>query len=136
MERLSPLDSAFLRMERRTTPLHIASVAIFDGPAPSIDVVRGRLADKLDLLPRYRQRLCDPVLPMRAPGWFDDPDFDINRHVHHATLPIGEDFDEFVAHRMQFPLRRIRPLWETWLIDGLPNGEWALISKVHHCMVD
>jgi WS/DGAT/MGAT family acyltransferase len=136
---LSPLDSAFLRLESAGSPLHIASLAVFDGPAPDLEELRTLYAGKLDQLPRYRQRLCESPLWLGSRMWVDDDGFRLDRHLQAVALPplAGvEDVRSLCARLLERPLDRAHPLWETWLVDGLPDGQWGLLSKVHHCMVD
>lgn len=141
MERMSPLDAAFLQGEDEEpgVSLAIASIAVFEGPAPDTEefaaVVRGRLA----LIPRYRQRVREIPLDLGPPVWVDDPDFDLGYHLRRAALPApGGDAElaELMGRIMSDRLDRDRPLWEYWLVEGLADGRWALVSKVHHCMVD
>ncbi|MEO9109748.1 MAG: wax ester/triacylglycerol synthase family O-acyltransferase [Jatrophihabitantaceae bacterium] len=138
-ENMTPLDSAFLRLEDRHTSLHIASVAIFDGPAPAYDEIVDLFASKLPLLPRYRQKVHEATLWVGAPTWVDDPSFALRDHLRHTALPRpggAAQLHELVGRLMAQHLDRSRPLWECWLVEGLSEGRWALINKVHHCMVD
>ena len=141
MDRLSPLDAAFLSAEDADphVSMAIASVAVFEGPAPGIDEVIAAFNGRLPLLPRYRQRIRRAPFALAPPAWVDDPDFDIWFHVRRTALPSpGGDAELFalISRLMAQRLDRDRPLWETWLIEGLAGNRWALLSKVHHCMVD
>ena len=139
MERLSALDTAFLHLEDAGNPLHIASVGIFDGPAPGQPEVRRALARKLPLVPRYRQRVLQVPLQVGRPVWADDPGFDLDDHLRRAALPSPggtEELQSLVETVLSQPLDPQAPLWETWVVEGLAEGRWAVISKVHHCMVD
>jgi len=136
---LSPLDTAFLRLESAAAPLHIASLAVFAGPPPTLAELIGLLASRLDQLPRYRQRVVEAPLSLGRPVWVDDPDFELARHVHAVRVPAPGGPDEtraLCARLLERHLDRDRPLWETWLVDGMSDGTWGLLSKVHHCMVD
>lgn len=136
---LSPLDAAFLRLESATSPLHIASLAVFEGPAPELADVRALISAKLDRVPRYRQTVRDAPLWLGRPIWVDQADFDISRHVHACAVPApgGEPEARTLCSRLlERHLDRQQPLWETWVVAGLPDGRWGLLSKVHHCMVD
>jgi len=139
MERMGALDSAFLHLEGRNASLSIGSVAVFEGPQPSFTEVRDALARRLPRVPRYRQRLCPVPLDFARPVWVDDPEFVFDHHLHHAALPrpggVGE-LEEFVGVVMSLPLDRDRPLWEAWFVEELEGGNWALVTKVHHSMVD
>ena len=139
MDRMSPTDAGFYYAESENTPLHVGSVAVFEGPAPSYgDVVR-LLLGKLPLVPRYRQRVRRVPLDLGRPLWVDDPHFQILYHVRHTAVPSpgGEEQLRNLAGRVLGQrLDLAKPLWELWLVEGLEDGRWALISKVHHCMVD
>ncbi len=139
MDVMQPLDSAFLRLEGRNTSLNIASVAIFEGPAPSYQQMADLLRRKLDNLPRYRQKIREVPLWLGRPVWVDAPDLDLSQHLRHTALPSPggpAELRALMGRVMSQQLERSRPLWEDWLVEGLEGGRWALISKVHHCMVD
>jgi diacylglycerol O-acyltransferase len=139
MEVMSPLDAAFLRLESRSTSLHIASVGIFDGPPPTAEQVHAAFASKLHLVPRYRQRVREVPLRLGRPVWVEDPTFDLDYHLRHTALPQpGSDAQlrELVGRLMSQQLDRGKPLWETWVVHGLERDRWAVVSKIHHCMVD
>jgi len=141
MERLNPLDALFVDAEDQDqhTSMAIASIAVFEGPAPSYDEVLAALAARLPLVPRYRQKLRTVPFRLGRPVWVDDPNFDIRYHVRRTALsaPGGdEQLSELMARVMGQRLDRDFPLWEYWLIEGLAQGRWAVISKLHHCMVD
>jgi diacylglycerol O-acyltransferase len=135
------LDAAFLDAEDedRHASLAIASVAVLDGPPPSqaefVESVRGRLP----LVPRYRQKARQLPLDLGPPVWVDDAQFDLAYHVRRTALPAPGDeaaLCRLVARIMSQRLDRDRPLWECWVIEGLAEGRWAVLSKVHHCMAD
>lgn len=139
MDRLSTLDAEFLHLEDPRTHLHIAGIAVFEAPVPTIDELTALVVGKLHLIPRYRQRILSVPLELGRPVWADDPDFRIADHVRHTALPApGDDaaLDRLMSRLMSQPLDRARPLWEAWMVEGLAEGRWALIFKVHHCMVD
>ncbi len=139
MDRLSPLDSLFLHVEDGVTHMHIASCAIFEGRPPPYEDVVGLIASKLPLLRRYRQRVRFPPANLGPPVWVDDPHFDLTYHVRHSALPPPggeEELNNLMGRLMEVELDRDHPLWEAWMIEGLTGDRWALISKVHHCMVD
>ena len=102
--------------------------------------MREHLERRLDLLPRYRQKLGAPRTGGLAwPSWERDQRFEIEAHVRHATLPSPGDEHEFLDWISDFyshRLDRSRPLWEMVLLDGLADGRWALVWKTHHCLVD
>jgi diacylglycerol O-acyltransferase / wax synthase len=139
MDRMSPQDASFLHVESATSPMHIGSVAIFDGPPPSYEDFEGMVAGKLPLVPRYRQKVRFVPLQLGRPLWVDDPHFNLGYHLRHTALasPGGDrELRNLVGRVMAQQLDRGKPLWEMWMVEGLENGHWALVSKVHHCMVD
>lgn len=141
MERLSPLDAAFLDAEDedRHASMAIASVAVLEGPPPSHEEFIAAIGGKLPLVPRYRQKLRTVPLDLGQPIWVDDPAFDIRYHIRRTALPApggDEALCRLVARVMSQRLDRERPLWECWVVEGLRHGRWAMISKVHHCMAD
>jgi diacylglycerol O-acyltransferase len=141
MERLTPLADAFLEAEDAdgAASLAIGSFAIFEGPAPDFDDFVEAIAGRLALIPRYRQKLRRVPFDLAAPAWVDDPGFDLRWHVRNTALPapggpneIGRLMSRVMTRRMD----RSRPLWEYWFCEGLADGRWALLSKLHHSMVD
>jgi WS/DGAT/MGAT family acyltransferase len=138
MERLSSLDGVFLAAEDPEHPMNIGSVAIFAGSAPPLDEVTALLAERIPAVPRCRQRLREPTGPIGRPVWIDDPWFDVTRHVHSASIPGGEPgaLESFTAGVVAAPLDRTRPLWEVWVVDNADDDRWALLAKIHHCLVD
>src|SRR5215218_6619878 len=136
---MSALDSGFFFAESENTPMHVGSVAVFEGPAPSYgDVVR-LLLSKLPLVPRYRQRVRQVPMQLGRPLWVDDPHFQILYHVRHTAVPgpgNDEQLRNLAGRVLGQRLDMAKPLWELWLVEGLADDRWAIISKVHHCMVD
>jgi len=136
---MTPLDSAFLRLENRQAPLHIGSIGIFDGPSPAFSEIVALHESRIDSLPRYRQRVRDGAWRMTRPTWVDDENFRLLDHLRRLTLlpPAGPaELDDLMARVMSQPMDHARPLWECWVVEGLADGRWAMINKVHHCMVD
>jgi diacylglycerol O-acyltransferase len=141
MDRLNPLDALFVDAEDQDphTSMAIALVAVFEGPAPSQEEVLAHLAGRLPLARRYRHKLRTVPLRLGRPVWVEDPDFDLRYHARRTALPApGEDAQlcDLMGRVMSQRLDRDHPLWEYWIVEGLARGRWALISKVHHCMVD
>jgi diacylglycerol O-acyltransferase / wax synthase len=138
-DRLSPVDASFLHQERQASHMHVGGVAIFEGPPPSRDDFIAHLESRLHLVPRYRQRLSVPPFEMGRPFWVDDPSFNMDYHVRHTALPSPgseEQLRQLVGRIFSQRLDRSKPLWETWLVQGLEDGRFALISKTHHALVD
>lgn len=138
MDRLSALDAEFLHLEDGVSHMHIAGMSIFDGTPPTEGELGALLAAKLDRIPRYRQVVRPVPLELGRPVWADDPAFDLSYHVRATALvePTEEALCRLMGRLMSQELDRARPLWEVWVVHALPEGRWALISKVHHCMVD
>jgi diacylglycerol O-acyltransferase / wax synthase len=139
VDRMSALDASFYFAESENTPMHVGSVAVFEGPAPSYgDVVR-LLLSKLPLVPRYRQRVREVPLQLGRPVWVDDPHFQILYHVRHTAVPgpgSDEQLRNLAGRVLGQRLDMAKPLWELWLVENLADNRWAIISKVHHAMVD
>jgi diacylglycerol O-acyltransferase / wax synthase len=141
MEKLHPLDALFVDAEDEDlhTSMAIASIAVFEGPPPSHEEFLAFITGRLPRVPRYRQKLRTVPFRLGRPVWVDDPHFDLGYHVRRTALPApGEDqqLAELMARVMSQRLDRDHPLWEYWVVEGLAGDRWALISKVHHCMVD
>ena len=141
MDRLSSLDALFIDAEDQDphTSMAIASIAVFEGPPPTHEEFLAFLTGRLPLVPRYRQKLHTVPFRLGRPVWVDDPHFDLAYHVRRTALPApGGDrqLAELMARVMSQRLDRDHPLWEYWAVEGLAEGRWAMISKVHHCMVD
>jgi diacylglycerol O-acyltransferase / wax synthase len=139
MEWMSPIDSSFLHVENATTPMHIGGVSIFEGPPPPFEDLRAMVAGKLELVPRYRQKVRFVPLAVGSPAWIDDPHFSLDYHLRHTAVPSpGSEAQlrQMAARVFSQHLDRDKPLWELWAVEGLEGGRWALLSKVHHCMVD
>jgi diacylglycerol O-acyltransferase len=138
MERLGSLDAMFIAAEDATNHMHIGSVGLFEGPSPGFAAVSAVVRAKIPLVPRYHQRVREAPLSVGRPLWIDDPGLDLDYHLRHTALPPDDPdaLDHLVARVMSQPLDRARPLWEMWMVEGLADGGWALVSKVHHCMVD
>ncbi len=144
-ERLSALDNSFLVLEKPNSYMHVASTQIFEGgPLRTEDggidatALRKMVASVLHLIPRYRQKLA--YIPIENhPVWVDDDRFNLDYHLRHTSLPrpgTEEQLQRLSARIMQQHLDRTRPLWEMWVVEGLEGGGFAIISKVHHCMID
>ena len=145
-ERLSAQDATFLWAERENAPMHVGAVAILEtGPLRNadggVDFARYRSAIEsvLHWIPRYRQKLA--WTPLEGwPVWVDDRHFDIGYHLRHLSLARPgtlAQLRELASRILARPLDRSRPLWEIWVIEGLEGGEqFALLNKVHHCMID
>jgi diacylglycerol O-acyltransferase len=144
-ERLSALDATFLDVEAKTAPMHVGAALLFD--AKPLTLEHGGLDIErltrytqaaLDSIPRYRQRV-EWVPGLRHPVWIDDQRFNMRFHLRHTRLPLPGDqrsLKRLVARLFSQHLDRSRPLWEFWVVEGVENDTFALVVKVHHCMVD
>jgi len=144
-DRLSAQDNNFLLWERGNVRMHIASTIVCDaGPLKQkdggidVDTFKRATEAYLHLVPRYRQRLhAIPFFDHCV--WVDDPHFDIDYHIRHTALPkpgSHAQLKKLSARIMAQPLDRKRPLWETWIVEGLEGDQFAMITKIHHCMID
>src|SRR5436190_1940665 len=133
-EDLSPADRSSLSAEQGPVNMTVGGALIFEGgPGISYDEVLERVAGRLHLIPRYRQRLEKAVAGVTHPVWVDDEGFDLGWHVRHTTT---EDLQRYVGHELSRRLDRSRPLWELAVVDGLASGRVALVPKMHHALVD
>ncbi|MDQ6696828.1 MAG: wax ester/triacylglycerol synthase family O-acyltransferase [Actinomycetota bacterium] len=139
-DRLTPTDASFLHMEEDgVSQMHIGAVAVFERPPPPFADVLGMIRGKLPLVERYRQIVQSVPLDLGRPVWVDDGHFNLEYHVRHTALPSpGGDLElqKLVGRVMTQTLDRRKPLWETWVIEGLGDGRWAMLFKTHHAMVD
>ena len=139
MERMGSLDAVFIAVEDSVSHMHIGSVAIFEGPPPAYAEVRALVESKLQVVPRYRQRVREAPMGIGRPLWIDDIHFNLDYHLRSTALPAHAErraLEQLVGRVMSQPLDRNRPLWEMWTIDRISDDRWAILSKVHHCMVD
>ena len=144
MQPLSGLDSSFLYLETDSQPMHVGGLNVYEGSL-SFEDFKAFLAERLPLAPRLSQRLVQVPLSFDHPYWVDDPDFDIDMHLHHAALPKPGDWRalrNLTSRIFGQKLDRSRPLWEFIFVEGLdnvsqvPKGSVAVISKIHHAAID
>ncbi|MCU0309655.1 MAG: wax ester/triacylglycerol synthase family O-acyltransferase [Acidimicrobiales bacterium] len=141
MDRMNPIDVSFLHIEDsdRAAGLHIGSIGIFEGPPPPQSRISALVDGRLDLVPRYRQRVVTVPMGLGRPVWVDDDAFELDYHLRRTALPSPGDEEtlrRLTGRIMSQRLDRTKPLWEIWIVEGLTGDRWAMISKVHHCMVD
>jgi WS/DGAT/MGAT family acyltransferase len=139
MDRLSAIDASFLAQEGQSSHMHVGAVLLFEGPPPTQEELIAHVEGRLHLVPRYRQKLAFPRFEMGRPLWIDDPRFNIEYHVRATALPSPGSTEELrmLAGRIfSQRLDRSKPLWEMWLVQGLNDKRFALITKTHHAMVD
>jgi diacylglycerol O-acyltransferase / wax synthase len=139
LDRLTAIDASFLHQEGPTSHMHVGALALFEGPPPAFTEVLDALRGRLHLVPRYRQKLSVPPAGTGRPLWVDDPSFNIEYHVRHTALPRPGSEDQLLrlaARIYSQQLDRSKPLWEVWMVEGLSEGGFALITKTHHALID
>jgi diacylglycerol O-acyltransferase / wax synthase len=143
-EPLSPSDAWFLYAERPETPLDIGTVYIFEGGSRVAGGrgalgIRDTVAERLHLVPRYRQKIHPIRFHLGHPVWVDDPDFDLDLHIRQEALPApgdGPSFRAAVARILSRPLDMRRPLWDMTIVTGLGAGRVGVVNRAHHAMLD
>jgi diacylglycerol O-acyltransferase len=144
VQRFTGQDASFLYMETPSVHMHTLKVAIVDLPTErsSYDVfelVRAAMKSKLHLVPRMRMRPVEVPGGLHHPLWVDDPNFNIDRHLFRSRIAApgsSLEMDQAIAEIASVQLPRDRPLWETWLLEGLADGGIVLVTKIHHSLAD
>jgi diacylglycerol O-acyltransferase / wax synthase len=139
-DRLRPLDTSFLVTESASAPMHTATLDVFEAP-DGLDYERlvALINDRIAFVPRYRQKLQWMPGHLGNPVWVDDGDFDLLYHVRRSALPrpgTMNQLRDLVSRIMSRRLDRNRPLWETYLVEGLQGERYAILSKSHQALVD
>jgi WS/DGAT/MGAT family acyltransferase len=137
------MDATFLYAETGDTPLHVMGALVMEshgrGPREDFRRIRSQIERRLPALPILRRKLGSVPFGLGHPIWIDDPDFDLDAHLQRMALPApgGEsELSAAIARIAEVPLRRDRPLWEMYVIEGLQRGRFALVAKIHHAAVD
>jgi diacylglycerol O-acyltransferase / wax synthase len=141
LDRLTAVDASFLHQEGPNSHMHVGGLTLLEGPPPTLEEFLEQIRRRLHLVPRYRHKLASThtALDNGRPVWIDDPSFNLEYHVRHTALPIPGDrkqLDSLTARIFSQQLDRSKPLWEMWLIEGLQEDRFALISKTHHSLID
>ncbi len=139
LDRLTPVDASFLHQEGANSHMHVGGLTIVEGPPPPMEEFLEQIRMRLHLVPRYRHKLAHTALDSGRPVWIDDPSFNLEYHVRHTALPTPgepEQLRGLTARIFSQQLDRSKPLWEMWLIEGLKDDRFALISKTHHSLID
>jgi diacylglycerol O-acyltransferase / wax synthase len=139
LDRLSSIDASFLTNESSDSHMHVGAVMIFEGPPPAYDDFLEHVRGRMDMVPRFRQKLAFPPAQLGRPFWVDDPTFNLSYHVRHSALPSPgseEQLRNITGRLFSQALDRSKPLWEIWLVQGLEKNRFALINKTHHALVD
>jgi diacylglycerol O-acyltransferase / wax synthase len=143
MERLSGLDASFLYLETPTLHMHVSMAAVFDPSTIeggySFEKVRELVTRRLVKVPVFTRRLVEVPFRLGHPYWVDDPSFDIDFHLRRRALPAPggvAELAEFVGDVCSRQLDRSKPLWQMYIVEGLDNGNIALVTKMHHSTID
>lgn len=143
MQRLTGLDATFLYLETPSSHMHVAGLMLLDPTSVEggidLDKVKEVYGARLHLAPPFRRRLAEVPFGLHHPLWIEDPDFDIDYHIRATALPspgTKEQLSTLVGRLSAIPLDRRRPLWEVWVIEGMEDGNVAVLSKVHHAAID
>ncbi len=142
MKQLGGMDAAFLYMETPTTYGHVTGLMIFERPSPDYDPYAAVYAKYVSLVGRLeplRRRVVEVPFGLDHPYWIDDPHFDLDFHVRELRLAqpgLADQLADQVCRIVARPMDRTRPLWEAYVIDGLADGRWALLTKYHHATID
>ncbi|MEK6276676.1 MAG: wax ester/triacylglycerol synthase family O-acyltransferase [Actinomycetota bacterium] len=139
MERLSASDVSSLLAERGPIHVHVGGTLVVEGEPPAFEELIEHVDARLNLVPRFRQRVSETPLKFSNPSWQDDPRFDLRWHVRRVALPSPGDLAqlrELIGQIMSEPLDFTRPLWQIYLIEGLEENRHAVLSKTHHALVD
>lgn len=144
IQQVSGQDATFLYAESPSSPMHVATLTIVEGSIEFNDF-KEIVASKLHLIPKFRKRLLNVPLNLDYPYWVDDPNFDIDLHINRLKLPDPSNWKtlrEMTSAIFSSPLDLRRPLWSISFIEGLdevsqvPKGSIAIVSKIHHVMID
>jgi diacylglycerol O-acyltransferase / wax synthase len=139
LDRLTAVDASFLHQEGPNSHMHVGGVIVVEGPPPGREEFLEEIRRRLHLVPRYRHKLAHTALDSGRPVWVDDPSFNIEYHVRHTALPAPgswEQLQNLIARIFSQALDRSRPLWEMWLVEGLEDDRFAVITKTHHSLID
>ena len=144
MQQLSGMDATFLYMESGTNFGHVCSLSVYARPGDDPDfepfeAFRSQLASRLHLIEPFRRRLVQVPFGLNRPYWIEDPAFDLDFHVRNLAIPAPgntHQLAEQVARIIGRPLDRSRPLWEVYVIEGLEDGDFAILTKIHHATID
>ncbi len=139
LDRLTPIDASFLHQESQHSHMHIGGLTIVEGPPPSTSELLEQIRMRLHLVPRYRHKLASTPIDSGRPAWVDDPSFHLDYHIRHTALPSPGGWEQLCALTARIfsqQLDRSKPMWEMWLIEGLEDDRFALITKTHHSLVD
>lgn len=143
MKRLSNVDGSFLISETSTAHMHVLGTMVIDAASMpggySFDNLKALFAERLHLLPSFRRRVVEVPFGLEQPVWIEDPGFDLDNHIRRVAVPSPgglHELAELVADYASRPLERDKPLWEALMVEGLEGGRAAVVTKLHHAMMD
>jgi diacylglycerol O-acyltransferase len=142
LRQLTPQETFFVGGETSRVYQHTGGLQLLDGretPGFGYDLFRARLQERIDRVPHFRWKLHQVPLGLDLPYWVEDENFSYDHHIRRIAVPSPGDrvaLGELVSYLYTKHLDRKRPLWETWFIEGLADGQYAVMQKLHHCMMD
>ena len=143
MERMTGLDAGFLYMETPSLHMHTLKIGVIDpsnvAGGYTFERFRDELAKRLHLLPPFRRRVVDIPRGIHHPVWIEDPGFDLDQHLKRVSVPAPgtmREMDAIIGEIASTQLRRDRPLWEIWALEGLADGHVGFVTKIHHALAD
>jgi diacylglycerol O-acyltransferase / wax synthase len=143
MERMTGMDAGFLYMETPSLHMHTLKIGVIDpvnvAGGYTFEKFREELAKRLHLLPPFRRRIVEVPGGFYHPVWIEDPDFELDRHLKRTGVPTpggAREMDALIGEIASTPLKRDRPLWEIWALEGLQDGHVAFVAKIHHSLAD
>ena len=136
-ERLHARDAVYLHIERPDAPMNTGGALVFRGDLHASGIAE-RIIERLHATPRLLQLPVEAPAAIVQPSWEDDENFDLRRHVFERHLTDGDEMvlRAHLAEIFSSPLARSKPLWELYVLRGLAHGRSALVSKIHHAMID
>ena len=143
MDRLNGLDATWLYIETPKNQLHMTGLLVFDPSTMpggySFEKMRAFMGNRLERSPTFTRKVMNVPFRISHPVWVEDPDFNLEAHIHHVGCPApggAKELSELAGEIAGVPLDRNRPLWEMWFIEGLEHGYVGLVAKMHHATID
>src|SRR5262245_42624962 len=142
LKQLTGIDAGFLYMETANSFGHVNGMSVYTPPSPDYqpyEAFRAQLESRLADLEPFRRRLVEVPFGLDHPYWILDPDFDLDFHIRHMALPSPGDDEQLalqISRIIGRPMDRTRPLWEAYVIEGMENGDFAVLMKIHHATID
>ena len=142
LRQLTPQDVLFVGGETAKMYQHTAGLVLLDSsgrPDFGFEAFRRHIEERVGGVPQFRWKLHEVPLGLDLPYWVEDEHFNFDHHIRRiAVSPPGDPqaLGELVAYLYSKHLDRNRPLWEMWFIEGVADGQYAVLQKMHHCMMD